>query len=1027
MRKWYLPLLMTLVYLINISAVHAQDTKKISAKVMTSKGEPITGAIVIDTSAPDKAAITDINGTFTINSAPKSLLSISMLGYQTLDIIARDADGKTLTMLDDITALEETVVVGYGTKKKESLTGSISNITSDEILTTVHTSLSESLAGKISGFQVRQESGEPGAYNTSINIRGFGAPLYVIDGVPSDLGGAEFQRINPSDIESISVIKDASAAIFGLRAANGVVLVKTKRGEKGTAKVNYNFVIGVQSPTDMPEMCSRAQWAELRNEADINAGSAPYFTKDQLAAEQSGQSTDWCSEVLKKNSLQQQHSLSVNGGNEKINYYTSFGYVSDNGLLKTGDMDYDKFSFRANISAKLAKRLSFEGLVTGMYDEKVAPSNGYYNIYYAAVTCLPNSTPYINGNPDFPTWQTFLNPSVLASSERTGEVKTNNKQFGANMSLSYDFKYIKGLQAKIGASYQSYYTANKTVAKEYKLYTYNPDDDTYSETRKNSPSTINNNSTDINMLTLQAMLTYSQTFAQKHKVDATFAYEQHKYWNRFSTLTREYSFFTKDQVDMASLNNMKNGGMEEERASLSFIGRVNYEYASRYLIELAFREDGSYRYAPGHRWGFFPVVSAGWRISKEPWMSHIGWINELKLRASIGLVGEDAGDPFQYVSAYSLSGTGGYEFINKEWTTGASSPAITNELLTWYTSNTKNIGITTAFFSNRLTFEFDVYQRDREGLLATRLTTLPNTFGAELPQENLNSDRVRGFDTSLGWRSNAGAFNYGINFTLNYTRTMNKYVEEAKAANSYANWKTNTAYRYNDVVWGYNVIGQFQNQDEIDHAPIQGGANGNTKLLPGDYRYEDVNNDGVIDDKDMQPIFFNGTPKLYYGLTFNAEWKGIDASIVFQGAGLYTVRYSGVYAEVLASDLNTPAYFHDRWHQADPYNPSSEWIPGKWPATRLVAHAGSNYHESAIWRRDASYLRLKSLEIGYTLPKKITKNVVEARFYFSGHNLFTICDPFVKAFDPEKSEGANSMGFTYPVTKSFNFGVNLTF
>ncbi len=1025
MKKWHLILLL-IAHIIYVPAV-AQDVLKVSAKVVSEQGDPIPGAVVMNSDNLSDGELTDVDGQFTILAKPNSLLSISILGYRTLDVLAKDAVGKVLVLSEDITALEETIVVGYGTKRKESLTGSISNITSDEILTTTHTSLSESLAGKISGFQVRQESGEPGAYNTSINIRGFGAPLYVIDGVPSDLGAAEFQRINPADIESISVIKDASAAIFGLRAANGVVLVKTKRGEKGSAKVNYTVVMGLQSPTDMPEMCSRAQWAELRNEAIINAGSEPYFTESQLAAEKVAPSTNWKNEILKKNSVQQQHSLSVNGGNENVNYYTSLGYVSDNGLLQTGDMYYDKFSFRANVSAKLAKGLSFESLVTGMYDQKVAPSTGYGNIYYAAVTCLPNSTPYINGDPNYPTWQRFLNPVALASSDNIGESKINNKHFGGNMSLNYDFHFIKGLQAKIGASYQSYSTLNKNVAKEYKIYEYNPDTDTYTEHRKNSPSSISNSMNDDNMLTLQAMLMYSQTFAQKHKVDATFAYEQHKYWSRYSSLSREYDVYTKDQVNMASLNNMKNSGIEEERASLSFIGRLNYEYDSKYLVEMAFREDGSYRYAPGHRWGFFPVVSAGWRISKEPWMSHVGWIDELKLRASVGLVGEDAGEPFQYVSGYSLTGGSGYEFINDKWLTGASSPSITNELLTWYTSNTKDIGITTAFFSNRLTFEFDVYQRDREGLLSTRLTTLPNTFGADLPQENLNSDRVRGFDMSLGWRSNIGAFNYGANFTLNHARTMNKYIEEAEAANSYERWRSKLSYRYNDVMWGYNVIGRFETQEEIDLAPIQGGASGNTKLLPGDYRYEDVNNDGVIDGNDAQPIFYNGTPKLYFGLTLSAEWKGIDASVVLQGAGLYTVRYVGEYAQVLVSDLNTPAYFYDRWHKADPYDPSSEWIPGEWPATRLVADSGTNYLESSIWRRDASYVRLKSLEIGYTLPKKITKNIVGARFYFSGHNLYTFCDPFVKLFDPEKSEGSNSMGFTYPVTRSFNFGVNLTF
>lgn len=987
-------------------------------QVKDRQGEPIPGVFALIEKS-NQAFLTDASGVVELESAPGTQVKLSCLGYTEVSLVLGSDPDVVVVMDVETIALEQLVIVGYGARKKESLTGAIANITQDEILTTVHTSLSESLAGKISGFQIRQNSGEPGDYNTSINVRGFGAPLYVIDGIPSDLGAAEFQRITPSDIESISVIKDASAAIFGLRAANGVVLVKTKRGEAGKTRVSYNFSFGVETPTNMPRMCTRAEWAELRNEADINAGGAPYFTPEQLAEQQTGPSTNWCAEVLNTFSTQQQHSLSLSGGNEKVNYFTSLGYVGETGLLKTGDIDYDKFNFRTNVSAHLVGGLSFDANMSAMYDRKYAPSMGYYNVYYAAVTCLPDSAPFIQGNPEYPTWQSFLNPVVLADAERTGYVQTTNKQFNISMSLNYDFQYLKGLQAKLTGNYQSYYTAGKTVSKSYKLFSYDTDTKEYSFVTKNSPSTITENFSDLDMLTLQGQLHYAKTFGDAHNVEGTLVYEQHQSWGRLAGLTREYSFFTRDQVDMASLNNMKNNGMESQAASMSFIGRFNYDYKSRYLLEFSFREDGSYRYAPGHRWGFFPVVSAGWRISKEPFMKHVWWINELKLRASVGLVGEDAGNPFQYISAYTLGSGNGYEFINGEWTDAASSPAITNELLTWYTSNTKDIGITAAFLDNRLNFEMDLYQRDRKGLLATRLTTLPNTFGASLPEENLNSDLVRGLDLALGWRSHIGSFHYEVSGTFNYVRTMNKYIEEAQPETSWARWVTASAYRYNDVLWGYKVIGQFQSQDEINQAPIQGGVNGNTKLLPGDYRYEDVNGDGVIDGKDMLPLFFNGTPKLYFGLTLRASWKGFDASMVLQGAGLYTVRYSGVYAEVLASDLNTPAYFYDRWHHEDPYDTTSPWVAGTWPAARLVANAGSNYYESEIWRRDASYLRLKSAEIGYTWKW--------LRVYLSGHNLLTFCDPFVKAFDPEKSEGSNNMGFTYPVTRSFNVGINIQF
>ena len=1016
-------LILLVLLFLSALAVHpafAQSRIRVRATVVDAQGEPVIGASVIPSAGRDKnAAITGLDGTFDLTVRSNEWLEISCMGFKTKEIAATDANGQHIVLDIDANQLDELVVVGYGARKRESLTGSISSINSKEILTTVHTSLSESLAGKIAGFQIRQNTGEPGDYNTSINVRGFGAPLYVIDGVPSDLGAEEFQRINPVDIESISVIKDASAAIFGLRAANGVVLVKTRRGG-GRARLNYNYVIGFESPTDMPEMCNRAQWAELRNDAAINAKLTPYFTREQLAEQQAGPSTDWYNEILKKFSLQQQHSLSASGGNDRISYFTSFGYITENGLLKTEAIDYDKYTFRANTTSKLASGLSLETNLSGMFDLKSEPSTGYQNVYYATVTCLPDSPPYIDGNPEYPTWQAFLNPIVLADPERTGYVSRKHKNLNAALSLIYDFDWIEGLQAKASASYSSFFTSEKRVAKAYKLYTYDADTDTYSFVTKNDPSTISNYNQDIDMLTIQAQLQYSKSFRDRHKVDATLVYEQHTYAERHSSLSREYSFFTRDQIDMATLNNMKNSGMEDQEASQSIVGRFNYDYRSKYLAEFAFREDGSYRYAPGKRWGFFPVFSAGWRISKEPFMRNVTWINELKLRGSIGLVGEDAGSPFQYVSAYSLSGGGGYEFEDGTWTDGASSPGITNPNLTWYTSNTKDIGITAYFFDNRLNFEFDVYQRDRRGLLSTRLTTIPNTFGASLPQENLNSDRVRGLDFTLGWRSHIGDFWYGINGTLNVARTMNKYIEEADPVSSYSKWLGGASYRYNDVMWGYEVIGQFQNQEEIDNAPNQGHSIGNTHVLPGDYRYRDVNNDGTIDGKDAIPLYFNGTPKLYYGLTFNAEWKGLDANVVLQGAGLYTVRYSGVYAEVLASELNTPAYFYDRWHQADPYDKDSEWIPGTWPAARLINNAGSNYYESNIWRRDASYIRLKSVEIGYTLKKKY-------RIYFAGHNLLTICDPFVKAFDPERSEGSNNMGFTYPLTRSFNIGVSLQF
>ena len=1026
-------LLLILLAFAGNTLIQAQENKDfvtVSGTVIDVNRLPVIGAAVF-VEGTSAGVTTDLDGKFSLEVLSSSTVTIQLIGYKVLHFPAHSLRGRTIVLEEDTNLLDDVVVVGYGVRRKETLTGAISQISNENILTTTNSSLAQNLSGKIAGLQIRQNSGEPGDFNTTINIRGFGNPLYVIDGIPQDLGGNDFQRLNPKDIESISIIKDASAAIFGLRAANGVVIVTTNRGKKGKTKFSYDGVFGIQSPTDMPRMATRAEWAQMRNDANINAGAAPMFTPEQLAYEMTAPSTDWYGLTMKNFATQQQHNLSASGGNDRITYYMSLGYVDENGLLRSGDLNYNKYTFRVNLSAKLTKNFTADASVSGRFDTKNSPSSGFHNIFYGTRTALPNSPAYANDNPDYLAYQRFLHPLALASSDISGYTQDKNELISSALTLTYDFPYLKGLQFKGTVSYVNNRISNKTLVKTYNLYNYDATAEIPYQVAsvQNSPSKISNAFTHTDMLTLQAQASYSKTFAGHHAVDATLVYEQHRYDSRVASLAREYSFYTNDQIDQASLNNQTNSGMEDEQTTMSLIGRVNYSYKSKYLLEFAFRNDGSYRYHPDRRWGFFPVGSLGWRISEEPFMKPVRFISNLKLRASFGVVGEDAGQPFQYIPGYTLAGGGGYEFTDGTWTEGASSPSIVNEYLTWFKSYTTDIGMDLGLFRNKLTLEFDVYQRDRTGLLATRLVSLPNTFGSSLPEENINSDRVRGFDMTISYNNNWGDFYFGVQGTLNYARSMNRYVEHAEYANSMDRWRSGVDNRWNDIAWGYIVEGQFTNENQIIYAPIQGGVDGNTKILPGDYKYKDVNEDGVIDSKDMMPIFYNGTPKLYYGLTLSAAWRNWDFSAVLQGSGCYTVRFKEVYAEILAFDLNTPAYFADRWHLADPYDPDSGWIPGKWPASRLVTDAGSIYLESEIWRRDASYLRLKSMELGYNLPKKWMKkiNIEGIRFYFSAHNVFTVTDPFVKPFDPEKIEGTNSSGFTYPLMRSFNLGVNINF
>lgn len=1012
-----------------LMAQSAADETLISGEVKDEKSSAIPGASIV-LQGTTKGTTTDANGKFSL-SVPKSgsVIIVSFLGYKRQEIAVGNRTNFNVQLEPSTDELQEVVVVGYGTQRKQTLTGAISNIVSEQIKTTTHTSLAQSLQGKVAGVQIRQNSGEPGSFSTSINIRGFGEPLYVVDGVARD-GGYEFQKINPDDIESISVLKDASAAIFGIRAGNGVVIVTTKKGKQGKPQFSYNMVYGRQSPTDVPKMTSALQWAEMRNDAAKNLGENPVFSPEEIEKFRSGapgyQGTDWYKETLNKSAGQQQHFISASGGEGVVNYFTSFGYQKENGLLKSGDMGYQKYTFRSNIGIDLTKNLKADLILSGLFDRREQPGDNFFNIYKGTRIALPTERPYANDNPKYPALLSGgYNPVALADRSLTGYSQEVNKFFQSTFALTYTVPFVPGLRIKGLVAYDSNNYRAKSVSKAYNLYTYDAATDKYTAHAQRNPSRIGNNFTDNNRITFQGQLFYNTVIAKNHNLGATLVYEQQESHNRWAGLGREYAFFTNDQIDQAGLNNQTTSGSESEYASQSYVGRLNYDFKEKYLLEVAARYDGSYRYHPDRRWGLFPVVSAGWRISEEAFMKRVPLVSNLKLRGSYGLVGADAGAPFQYVPGFSLTGGGGYEFTNGNYTTGAASPAIVNEKLTWFKSNIQDIGIDVGLWDNKIDLTFDVYQRDRKGLLARRNVSLPNTFGGTLPEENLNSDRVRGIEFSAAYNGQIRDFKYGISGNFNFARTQNRYVERGEFLSSMDKWRGGATNRWNDVVWAYQLEGQFQSKDEVIYAPIQNGDLGNTRELPGDFKYKDVDGNGVIDGNDAIPLFFGGDPKMYYGLTLNASWKGFDFTALFQGSGKYSVRFREVYAEVFAFRGNTPEYFYDRWHQS----PDGQWIPGEWPASRFNYNVGAMYAESGAWRKDASYLRFKSAQLGYTfnLPwlKKIGIN--DVRVYGNAHNIFTWADSFVKPFDPEKVEGLFGAGLTYPVTRSYNFGINVKF
>ncbi|MDR0698659.1 MAG: TonB-dependent receptor, partial [Tannerella sp.] len=969
-----------------------------------------------------------------------AILVISYIGYNTQEIsdLSSIIIGKPIIirLIEDTQALDEVVVVGYGTQKKGNLTAAISTIKNTEIQTTTHTSLAQRLQGKISGLQIRQNSGAPGEFDAMINIRGFGTPLFIIDGT-TRVSGAEFQRLNSEDIENITVLKDGAAAIYGMNAANGVILVTTKRGMPGKTKFNYSGSLSFSSPTEMPEMSNAYQWIVMRNDAAVNMGLAPIYTQEEVEKWRLGvagyESTDWYGETMKKMAMQQQHTFSAQGGNENVNYYVSFGFITDPGLLKSNAIDYNKYSIRSNITAKLTNRLKAEIDINGWMDERYSSRWSFFEIVRGTVSELPIHTPYANNNPEYPAYvydgQSY-NPVITSQSDIVGYNKSTSKSLKTSASLIYDVPFIEGLQLKGVAYYEHGNGFTKNLAKSYNMYTYDAENDSYVPFLYGSPTTLYNGWSDGNGITLQGHIIYKRTFVDSHNLGITGVYEERNGWSRDGGMQREFQFFTIDQINMGDENNQRTSGMESQSGFRSLLGRITYDYLGKYMIEAAARYDGSYRYHPDYRWGFFPVVQGGWRISEEKFFKNpLPFISNLKIRGSYGLVGEDAGNAFQYVGGFSL-GQGGYEFANGLWTTGAGAPTVVNEKLTWYTSNIKDIGLDLGLFKGALNLEFDVYQRDRSGLLAYRNATLPNTFGASLPQENLNKDRVRGIEFSVGYANRVSKdFSFNVSANFNFARTMVVYVERGPFVNSMDRWRNGQNGRWSDIVWMYDYIGQFQSKEEIINAPVHDGTLGNSKELPGDFQYRDVNSDGVIDGNDVIPLEWGGNPKMHYGLTLAAKYRNFDFNMLWQGSAKYSVLFTHNYATMLWNDGNMPAYFYDRWHLSDPFDPNSEWIAGTWPAIRRQPDVGAMYSESSMWRRDASYARLKSLELGYTVPFRMFNpyGIQNLRIFLNGYNLLTICDPFVKPFDPERIEGSYNAGWVYPLSKSFNVGINLTF
>lgn len=1030
-----------------ITAVSPQQQQiTVTGTVTDETGEPMPG-VNITIKGTTLGVGTGGDGKYTI-SVPNenAVLVFSFIGYDTKEVNVGQQRVINVNMSEDATMIDELVVVGYGTQKKATLTGSVVAVSNDQLITTKSGNVQNMLTGKLPGLRVIQKTSEPGQFTNQFDIRGMGTPLMVVDGVPR----GDFPRMDPNDIESISILKDASAAIYGMRAANGVVLITTKNGEKGKAKIEYTGYYGIQTPAEMLQPLNAWDRAILYNETTMRSTSTPTkeYGEDYFEKLAKGElpDTDWYAAIMRNTAPQQQHNVSISGGGDKMDYYVNFGYNNQGSFFRTNSANYNRYNLRSNMNARITDNLKANVRLNATMDETNRQNMSSTEIFKMLWRSRPTDPVYANNtSPYFYHPDVEFNPAATIHPEVSGQVSDKKNIFQSNMQLDYNAPFISGLIASAMFSYDKTYNDNSNFRKEYAEYRYNVATETYETTLRNSKSNLNRQYSTSYSTLWNARLNYDNTFIDAHHVSALLLYEE-RYSQGYDFRAFRYFDIPIPYLFAGNSENQEGTGSGlDENASRALAGRLNYDFKGKYISEISFRYDGSSKFPKGKQWGFFPSVLLAYRISEEAFMKEsIPFLSNLKLRGTWGKLGDDGASKFQFIEGYDYPQSyhnkqnvpRGYVFGNT-FVNALGFRNAPNMFLTWYTSTMLNVGVDFDLWHGLLGGSVDLFKRDRDGLLDTPAIVVPGTFGAGISQANLNADRTKGFEVELKHHNRIGNFGYNVSSYVQMTRNM--WVERLQTprSNSYDYWRNNIVGRYNDIWFGHGAAGQYQSYEEIANSVYSSGS-----TLPGDPIYEDWNGDGVIDDFDKYPIATTtnndsdalpGTnlnnarnyPLMNYGMTLGGQWKWIDFNLLFQGAAMSYIGYGEQLLNPLAWDGNALEMLYDRWHPADPnkdpYDPSNTWISGYYPYGKTRAN-----ETSAFNIQNGAYIRLKSAEIGFTVPKNALfdmTGVKNIRLFVNAYNLLTFTG--VRGLDPEKPSESN--GYLYPLNRTFNFGGTLTF
>lgn len=988
----------------------------ISGKITDEQNQSLPGVNIL-IKGTTLGTTSDANGEYTL-AVPNenSILLFSFIGYTTQEISVNGRSVINVALVEDLQKLDEVVVVGYGTQEKTTLTGSVSTVRGDRLQTSPSINFTNSLSGRLPGLVAVTRGGEPGADGATLRIRGANtlgdnSPLIVIDGIAN----RSMERLNPADIESITVLKDASAAIYGAQAANGVILITTKRGALGKPQITVSFNEGWSMPTIITEMTDAATFAQQTNEIFSYRGMQPRYTDEEIQKFKDGSdpwrypNTDWYRETFKTSAQQRYGNIALQGGSENLTYFVTIGSNFQDGIYKNSATNYSQTSFRSNLDGKISKNVRLSLDLTGRQENTNRPAfaGNTSTLFHTLKRMLPvNPAYWPNGLPG-PDIEQGLNP-VVAVTDQTGYNREKKYVMQSNIKLDIIIPWVDGLSIVSNYAIDKDFRNQKLWQKPWHLYSW--DKLTYDENNMPllikaekgfSEPRLTQTMSDGSRTTFNAMMNYDRSISEKHNFKVLLGTERIVGESMtIQAFRRHFISAAVDQIFAGGNENMNTGGTADQNARLNYFGRLNYNFNKKYMAELVFRYDGSYIFPAAERFGFFPGVSLGWSVSEESfWKNNLAFINYFKLRASWGRTGNDRIEPYQFLSSY---GFGNDYVFNGNEVKALYESRIPNPQVTWEVANQSNIGFDGDMLNGNLQFSADYFYNLRTNILWMRNASVPGSSGLILPRENIGEVVNQGFEFQVGYNNRIGELVYGVSANVAYQRNKIEFWDETPGVPEY---QKSTGHPMNSQMY-YNAIGIFKDAEAVAAYPHWEGAR------PGDIIFEDVNDDKQINGLDMVRNYKTDLPTFTGGINIDLKYKSFYASVLFQGAtGAVRnnfIQFAGLAGNYLREESE------GRWteNDTDATKPRSrDQITEYWAAM-----------PNTYWLRSTDYMRLKNAEIGYNISNAHMENlgINGLRFYLNGLNLLTFTG--LTSFDPE----SNSIN-AYPLNKVYNVGMSLTF